>query len=562
MPFLGAGEVFQVSEGREGVVVREILQSGELILPLRNGEIVPSKPILFHWLGAATAKLTGNYQEFELRFPSAVAALIILLLPILLLRGLLPPSTLLLSSLLLLAMSGFYQLAADGRVDMVFNAFVVAIILVWLRAHVLAQTQRQPEQQRYLLLGLLAGGAVLTKGPLGIVLPGLVIFSISFIEARWEGVRRLFYPSWLVSVAACLAISAPWYYLATLRGSAGFVKRQLVFENLLRFVGGEGITARPFWFYGPALLKETAPVGFFVLALLTFVLCRAQGRLKLRSQFAKLGDSPRLFLRVGLTWFLSGVFFLSLSTGKRSAYLVPLLPGFSLALGIWFVAAWEDEASTLSRFMARRGRMLAGSLLGCFALIAVLARPVLTIVMLRATLSPKAGIALGALRESLTEYQTLSWSFLGVCLVAGLWGLKKHVNGFRAGVLVTAAAGLAIPLFLFVNMGLIAKGKTHGYRQFAQELLTKLPQAERIHFVKTRRDESFDGLFFYYGRHVEMIDPKVRPTAPGVYVARRRWFEALKAESGPNIAAANIQELFEGGRRTDRYEQRLVVFRL
>src|SRR5438067_12762768 len=52
-------DVYEGGEAREGLVVREMLRTGDWILPLWNGSVVPSKPPLFHWLAAGAAALTG-----------------------------------------------------------------------------------------------------------------------------------------------------------------------------------------------------------------------------------------------------------------------------------------------------------------------------------------------------------------------------------------------------------------------------------------------------------------------------------------------------------------------
>src|SRR5262245_14773590 len=59
-------------EGGEALVVREIIHSGNWILPLRNGVEIPSKPPLYHWLAALVAKFTHQLDEFSVRFPSAL----------------------------------------------------------------------------------------------------------------------------------------------------------------------------------------------------------------------------------------------------------------------------------------------------------------------------------------------------------------------------------------------------------------------------------------------------------------------------------------------------------
>src|SRR5947208_5165152 len=72
-------DVYEGGEAREGLVVREMLRTGDWILPLWNGSVVPSKPPLFHWLAAAAAALTGaGVTEHTLRAPSiALAGLVV-----------------------------------------------------------------------------------------------------------------------------------------------------------------------------------------------------------------------------------------------------------------------------------------------------------------------------------------------------------------------------------------------------------------------------------------------------------------------------------------------------
>ena len=63
---------YDKQEAREALVVWEIIHSGNWILPLRNGAEIPSKPPLYHWLAALTAKSMNRLDEFTVRFPSAL----------------------------------------------------------------------------------------------------------------------------------------------------------------------------------------------------------------------------------------------------------------------------------------------------------------------------------------------------------------------------------------------------------------------------------------------------------------------------------------------------------
>src|SRR5437870_3211933 len=63
-------------EPREGLVVWEMTHGGGWFLPRRNGVELPSKPPLFHWLGAATSLIHGDTDEWSIRFPSAALSLV------------------------------------------------------------------------------------------------------------------------------------------------------------------------------------------------------------------------------------------------------------------------------------------------------------------------------------------------------------------------------------------------------------------------------------------------------------------------------------------------------
>src|SRR5205823_14435150 len=63
-------DVYEGGEAREALVAREMLDTGDWILPLWNGSVVPSKPPLFHWLVTGASRLAGGQvTERTLRAP-------------------------------------------------------------------------------------------------------------------------------------------------------------------------------------------------------------------------------------------------------------------------------------------------------------------------------------------------------------------------------------------------------------------------------------------------------------------------------------------------------------
>jgi 4-amino-4-deoxy-L-arabinose transferase-like glycosyltransferase len=71
-PYLGSSPFFNKGEPREALAVQDIVQRGEWFFPLKRGELIPSKPPLFHWSAALTSRIAGTQTEATIRFPSAL----------------------------------------------------------------------------------------------------------------------------------------------------------------------------------------------------------------------------------------------------------------------------------------------------------------------------------------------------------------------------------------------------------------------------------------------------------------------------------------------------------
>lgn len=564
LPLLGYPQIFEVSEGREGVVVNEILNSGQVILPLRNGEIIPSKPILFHWIGALGAKVLGQYNEFELRLPSALAAILtVVVLAAAIMKLNFPATTARFGAFILLTMLGFFKMAADGRVDMVFTLFTTAAVLVWIVARAKAGTPRIPGRV-YCTIGVLCGFAVLAKGPLGLALPVLVIAAITVLEDGIRGLTKMPHPGWLLG----LLIPLPWYVLAALAGEEGFVGRQIIFENIARFRGGEGITVKgPFYYLG-ALWGEAAPWSLLLPLYIGLLLWRprwaelsAAAELQRGLLFER--SNRGLAVRAGLIWFFVGVLFFSLSAGKRKTYLLPLLPGLALALSVAVSGGYEQlrAAGLLERFAALLGPRTKAWAFGAWIVTLGGLLIFLLAGMLESTaalFTGEAGVTIAAVPLALRNGAPGLLAYTAVWSLLALFLLRRAFSNRRPqDLLLCAAVYLLFVLTVILPLGIATKGVTHTYKQFAASVADVVDPSTKINFVKTRKDESFDGFFFYFRRHVRMIDPQTRPEEPGTYLARQRWISKQ-----PRFWRERVTPLLVGGRRIDTPEEQLVLFKL
>ncbi len=161
------------------------------------------------------------------------------------------------------------------------------------------------------------------------------------LERRWDLLRKFcLHPG----VVLTLALAAGWYAIAVTRGGEGFFDRQILQENLNRFVGGSG-HSHPVYYYIPYLFSKSLPWGVFLPILLWDLF---------RSGVRASGDV--LFLKL---WFLVMFAFFSISVGKRPVYLLPLYPAVCLLLAAWF--------STTQ--IPSRGRTMAYRSIAAFAVI-------------------------------------------------------------------------------------------------------------------------------------------------------------------------------------------------
>jgi 4-amino-4-deoxy-L-arabinose transferase-like glycosyltransferase len=530
-----------------------MMQSGNAILPLRNGEIVPSKPMMFHWLAAIPALITGEVGEWEIRLPSLAAGVGSVMVLFWLLNSTLGVGVALTGALILLTTEGFVAVSTEGRVDSVFSFFLVCALAVALRGVMLARHSKDGwVPSRYVLISAIACGcAVLTKGPVALIFVGMVVSGFLVLLQGLRGLRQLL----RVELLAALAIPAPWYIAATVQGGDDFLARQFIYENLRRFTGGAGITEKPFWFYLKRIFVFCVPWAT-LLPFLLFSKMRA-----LRSSGAPASnEDERILFRAGVVWFFLPILFLSLASGKHNAYLMPLLPGLAIMLAIWINSL--NPIREVSRLL-ERGLLTAVWLI-------LMAGPLVALVfpLLHSRLHGNAALMSEHFISAIAPRAgTVFVLYLLFALTA--WWLVC-TRSRRHGVVHQWGPVLLVLLFLvlgvYVRVGRAVKGWIHGDRPLAQEIIAKVGPEERINWVLPRgtdellgvgRDDSFDTVFFYLNRRVVRLDTGGRWEEPGLYVARREW-----VEKQPENWRARIRMRLEGGKIDDKPGERVWVFDL
>src|SRR5437867_4479470 len=229
-------DLYQGGEAREGLVVREMLRTGDWILPLWNGSVMPSKPPLFHWLVAAAAALTGaGVTEHTLRAPSIALAGLVVLLVFLAGRAWGGEQVGFMAALVLATTPQFLNEGGDGRVDMALTTAVTGAQLAFVDALCGGGGPTR------LVLALCLALAMLAKGPVGPGLIGLTALVSALTNRRLGAALRLVRP---LPVLIFLAVAGGWYGLAYLHRGMDFVAKPIIPENGDALAGGERAPGR------------------------------------------------------------------------------------------------------------------------------------------------------------------------------------------------------------------------------------------------------------------------------------------------------------------------------
>lgn len=430
---LGGYPLYTKGEPREAVTIFDIVHGGGWILPMRAGVEIPSKPLMMHWIAAVLSLAAGGVNEWTVRLPSALLAIAGILASYLYVRRLFDERSALLAALMLATSVQYLQAGSGARVDMTLTFFMeIAFFEFILIAEGLTR--------RRIPLYLAIAAAVLSKGPVGLILPAATALIWIAIERRWALLRALR----IAPGAAIVAILAGgWYLAAAAVGGRQFIDKQILAENVLRFFGNRNSHqghAHPFYYVELALLAGFMP-WTILLPAPAVRLIRARDRL-----------GPRL--RYLIVWFVTVLVFYNVARSKRGVYLLALYPALTSILAVSLTGRFserEGSARWPSAFAALGGLALAGAgIAGLAGLVSIRADQAL----LRGLLARADIIAPGlvtAIRDAAASHLILAiliplaTGALGAWLVAMRPAVETTVSLIAAGF-----AGITLAANLFV----------------------------------------------------------------------------------------------------------------
>ncbi|MHB8798599.1 MAG: phospholipid carrier-dependent glycosyltransferase [Thermoanaerobaculia bacterium] len=316
-------------EGRYAEIPREMLVTGDWILPHENGLVYIEKPPLSYWLVAGSYRLFG-VNEAAARFPGKLATVGTMLALFLFARRQAGERAGALAALFFGGSLLGFGLARIVLIDPILTAAQTAAVLSFAA---LAERDLSRPRERALALGfaVAVAAAVLLKGLVGVLLPGGAVLLWTAATGRTRPLRTLLSP---LPVLAFLALAVPWHVAAALR-EPGFLRFYFVHEHFERFLLPDHRRPGAPWYFLAVVAGGFLPFTPLLPRL------RAIWPGRRRAGWAARPLETFLFL-----WVLLVVAFFSLSKSKLIPYVHPVFPALALLLAL---AVTRDEEGSVLR---------------------------------------------------------------------------------------------------------------------------------------------------------------------------------------------------------------------
>lgn len=299
-------------EGRYVGVAWGMLRSGDWLTPTLDGLPYFHKPPLFYWITATAMQVFGVW-EWPARLASILGAWAGALAVFALLRRWWGERDARLALWVLLLQPTFYLGAQFANLDMLV-AGAITVTIALLAQAALALERGLPYRGALLGAYVAAALAVLAKGLIGMVLPGLVVTAWLLSGGRWRTWLRLLS---LPGLALFALVAAPWF-IAMQQRFPEFLHYFFVVQHFQRFAETGFNNVQPFWFYPAVLLLITLPW----LPWLTPLWARGQAVDPVRADLRRL-----MWL-----WMVLVTAFFSLPASKLVGYILPAIPPLAVLL--------------------------------------------------------------------------------------------------------------------------------------------------------------------------------------------------------------------------------------
>ena len=455
-------KLIKTDEGRYAEISREMAVSGDWLTPRLNGIKYFEKPPLQYWATAAAFKTFG-FHEWTARLWTALTGFLTVLVVWWSGRRLFGESAGLYGAMVLISNLYFVGMGHFNALDMGLTLFTTLALAGFCFAQ--RDGAAQQEQKLGMLLTWAAMAfAVLSKGLIGIVLPGVTLVLYSLLARDWAPWRRLYL---IPGTLLFLAIAAPWFVAVSIVNPE-FPWFFFIREHFLRYATDEARREGPVYYFVSILLLGMLP---WIVVMLDTLWRAARGR---NREDGKL-DRPALVL---LIWTIFVFVFFSLSRSKLPSYILPIFPALALLMGKRLAAL---DASEL------KARIMPVGLIAVAGLFFI------------ATAADDAGDPIS--RPLLQQYAYWLYAAVAVTLIGVVYSWRQSTKGRKLAALTGfSAAGLIASLIALNGHNTFAP--TMSSYDIAQKVRPLLTPGVPFYSVRTY-DQT---LPFYLNRTLTLVD--------------------------------------------------------
>lgn len=405
------------SEARYIEIGREMSETGDFVTPRLDYVKYFEKPALFYWIQAEATKYLG-LDPFSVRVPTALSAVFLCLLTYALGNMLYGRLAGWISALVMSTNLYMFALSRVVLVDVPVSVFLVATLTAFLYA-----VNAPDGRKRVLVIYAMyvsAACAVLTKGLIGAVLPGIVVLIWLVLTKKWKVLANIRIIS---GTCLFLLISVPWHVIVSVKNPE-FFHFYFIHEHFERYLTTVHGRYQPAWFFIIVLIAGLFPWTTFAFQASYEGL---KGFWKSRES-----DSRQLFLVI---WVAFIFVFFSLSDSKLIPYILPVFPPIAALLGKYLADVWEEKPV---RFFGH----------GLFLMMLLLVATSVVPTVLGEILDSgnKVMLAIAQAGDDVRNFSIIAMILAGTLLVTYIQGRNKHLVAvmiISAAVIVQAGDKIA-----------------------------------------------------------------------------------------------------------------------
>ena len=330
---LGWRPLFEPDEGRYAEIPREMQASGDWVTPRLNGFKYFEKPVLQYWATAAVYSVFGT-REWTSRLWSLALAFLCIPMAYGFARRLYRSESAGVAAAVALAVNPYFVVVGQlNLLDSGLCFFLTGTVFAFLLAGDSPSGSRT-ERNWMLLASMCMALAVLSKGPVALLLGGATVFIHMLATGSFRPLRRWWLPH---TVLLFSLVCAPWFIAVSIRNPE-FPRFFFIHEHVDRFLTDVHERVEPWWYFIPCVLLATIPwMRSFVRSLAALSITSIR-----RPEYSN-------------TWFLAifcmVVFlFFSASHSKLAPYVLPLMPSLAVLLAPRIAA--QDGAPTRAAWIS------------------------------------------------------------------------------------------------------------------------------------------------------------------------------------------------------------------